>query len=396
MRPTRLVLALSVVTALAAPAQARGYKTNLQHRPRLTFDGRDAAHITRTRDRILARQHPWADAYEALRDLAETGRIKPNGTSGWQNQGDKWAVLYGDEVGNGLIARAKATVVWLAEQGVDPAWRPLPKLPGQATSQGWLQQQAQEAKAEIEGMYAKFPGWRGYSVLNRGIVSAESLLVHAQAWDLLAALHAPLAPGGLDRGRDLLTGFAEDHSVYAAVIGLEKTNHIIRLAAGLGVAGIAFNDHDRYRWWKPGTWWSDPADWVERGERTCDAERRGGALFHQVESGAYAEGTAYHSYAEDLYSPFLQAYTRFDGDRPLLQSARLDRVHRWSVAIRMPDGARPPIDNAPISSFRTGYLVNRLPRGSRDAAQRALFGWDWTDQGYADIRGAPALDLLAA
>ncbi len=379
----------------SGPCQAGGYKTGLTHRPRAAFDGRDAAHLARVRDRIHAQQRPWSDAYAALRDLAEQGATVHHSAHGWKQQSDKWVHLYGQEVDNGLVARAKATVAWLGAQGVDPPWRPLPRLAGQTTPDGWLRTQARQARDVIDAMYDRFPGWRGYGVLTRGIVSADSLMVHAQAWDLLAACPRAWALD-LDRPKARLVAFAEDHQFYAPIVSAEKDNHRIRIDAGVGVAGIVLNDHTRARWWKPWTWWEDPADWVRRPEKTLDPERRGGHLRAQIESGAYAEGMAYHAYAEDMYSPFMLVYTRFDGARPMLQSARLDRAHRWSVALRLPDGQRPPVDNSPLASFRTGYLVNRLPRGSRDAAQRALFGWDWADQGHPGARGARALDLLAA
>lgn len=390
-----LTLSLVLLLLCALPSQAGGYKRGLTHRPRATFDARDAAHVTRTRDRIHAQQRPWSDSYAALRDLAENGTAVAHGAHNWNGQPDKWAVLYGREVQNGLVARAKATVAWLGAQGVDPAWRPLPRLPGATTPESWLRQQAQQSKAIIDGIYAKFPGWRGYGVLNRGIVSAESLMVHSQAWDLLAAL--PRAWNlDLGPGRKKLIELAEDHQFYAPIVSAEKDNHRIRIDSGVAVAGIVFGDHTASKWWKPWSWWENPECWVERAEKTVDPEHRKGHMRTQIESGAYAEGTAYQAYAEDMYSPFMLAYTRFDGAKPLMQSARLDRSHRWSVALRLPDGLRPPVDNAGFSSLRTGFLVNRFARGSRDAAQRALFGWDWADQGYADARGSRALELLAA
>lgn len=393
MRPT-LTLTLALLVALAAQAQAAGYKRGLTHRPRASFDARDPAHLARARDRIHAQERPWADAYAALRAHAD-GPVVHHSAHAWKNQPDKWVHLYEREVRNALVARAKAAVAWLGTQGVDPAWRPLPRLPGEATPEGWLRQQAREARQIVDGVYDRFPGWRGYGVLTRGIVAAESLMVNAQAWDLLAA--CPQAWGlDLAPGKKRLVQLAEDLQFYAPIVSGEKDNHRIRIDAGVAVAGIVFNDHDRARWWKPGTWWEDPADWVKRAEKTLDPERKGSHLRHQIESGAYGEGTAYHAYAEDMYSPFFVVYTRFDGARPFLQSARLDRAHRWNVALRLPDGARPPVDNSPLSAFRTGYPVNRLPRGSRDAGQRALFGWDWADQGYYGVGGARALDLLAA
>lgn len=393
----RVLLPAALLLTLAAPLQARGWRRDIAHRPRATLDARDAGHLARLRDRLLAREAPWAAAYEHLRDLAETGRAVPHGQSGWRGQPDRWAALYGREVQNGLVARAKAAVAWLATQGVDPAWRPLPRLPGQATPQGWLRAQAAEAAAIIGGMYDDWPGWRGYAVLNRGIVSGESLLVHAQAWDLLAGLPASLRPP-LQEAGERIAALAEDHCFYAPLVGHMHNNHPIRVAAGLVVAGVVRNDHDRYRWWKPWTWDADPADWVRRGERELDPERRGSDLRRQAGSGAWAEGTSYHAYSADLYAPAHWAYVRAGGAAmdPFL-SGRLARLSDWSLAIRLPDGRRPAIDNAALSAHVAGaYLVNRLARGSRDADQRRRLGWDWVDQGQPGLRGSRALELLAA
>lgn len=392
-----LTLALGLTFLLAPPLAARGWRRDISHRPRATLDGRDAAHLARLRAHIQAQEAPWSLAYAHLRDLAETGQVRAHGSWGWKGQPDKWAALYGQEVQNGLIARAKAAVVYLATQGVDPPWRPLPKLPGQATSQGWLTQQAAEAARAIEGLYDDWPGWRGWSVLNRGIVSAESLMVHAQAWDLLAALPSGLRPR-LDAAQEKVTNLAEDHCFYGRLLDVDKTNHPIRLNAGLASAGVIMNQHDRYRWWKPWTWDADTSEWVERGEQRLDPERRGSALRHQIESGAYGEGTSYFNYAASLYAAFHWSYQRAGGSgfRPLV-SARLDRVDRWGAAIRLPDGRRPSVDNAPLSRFgHAAYLVNRLPQGSRGADQRRVLGWDWVDQGYPEITGARALELLSA
>lgn len=396
--PIRSLAASLLVLLLgsASPALARGYKKGLDHRPRMAFDARDTAHLARVRDRIMAQEKPWSDAYADLRQLADTGRVVAHGAHGWRSQSDKWVHLYGQEVNNALVARARAAVVWLGSQGVDPTWLPLPKLPGQATSQGWLQREAAASAAVIDGMWTKVQGWKGFGVLNRMIVSSESLLVHAQAYDLLAGLPANLRPD-LSKSAANLADFAEDHQRWGWTVDGQDGNHGLRVRAGLGAAAVAINKHDGYRWWKPWTWREDPADWVRCAERELDAERKGSDLRAQVGGGAYAEGTSYHAYAEAMYAPFFLAYVRFDGSRPLRRSPRLEAAERWSVAIRLPGGARPAVDNGSISSLLAGgFVTNRLGASSSSAAQRQLLGWDWRDQGAPGIRGARAYELLAA
>ena len=68
------ILVLIARPALADPT----WEKQLSHRPRLTFDGRDRAHLDRTIDRIKNKLEPWATSYGNLRDLAEDAKRYPS------------------------------------------------------------------------------------------------------------------------------------------------------------------------------------------------------------------------------------------------------------------------------------------------------------------------------
>jgi hypothetical protein len=399
-----LSLAFFLGTALllllfASSAYADSYfRGDLRHRPRLAFDGRDGAHIARVIQRINNDETPWSSAYRALRDLAEKGSVVNHRNSGWEKKDDKYAVLYGQEAKNGRIASAKAFVAWLYSRGLDPAWRPLPRLPGHSSPREWVKRQAADAARVIESMYDDWPCYRGFSVINRGIVAADSLVMHCVAFDLLSALPASLRPS-LGKAEECLGNLASDFQYWYFTVDGYDNNHPIRVSSALGVAAVAINRHDRYRWWKPGTWWHRPSKWIAKAEKELHPVRRSSNLYYQLRRGACAEGTGYHQYAGDLYMPFFFAYNRFlsGGGVPFLQSNLVTEGERWEVQLRLPDGRRPVIDNSRLlRDTMPAYFLSRARGGVRSAADRTLFLWDWKRAGYPGIGGRQAIFLLAA
>lgn len=391
-----------VLSALAGHTRHAGAETyfrgDLQHRPRLVFDSRDGAHLARVIDHIDKKEQPWTAAYEALRDDAEKGVVVSHTQSGWKSQKDKWAVLYGRETENGRVARAKAAVAWLYVKGLDPAFRPLPRLPGDATPDGWVKKQAAESVKIIEGMYDDWPCWRGASVMDRGIVAADSLVGHAQAYDFLAALPAPYAVS-LDTADRRLGELAGDFHFWLFTIKGQKSNHGIRVASGLGTAAIVLNRHDRYRLLKPGTWYERPSRWIKHAAKLLHPTDKGSNLAYQLETGAFGEGTSYHRYAADLYLPFFFGYDRFlsGGGVPFLKSDPVNDAAAWSLDLRLPDGRRPVVNNATVGhDALVGILLSQVPGGARSDRDQTNLLWDWQKSGYPGAGGSRSLELLGA
>ncbi|RMG15033.1 MAG: hypothetical protein D6731_09225 [Planctomycetota bacterium] len=399
MTPLRSFLFATLLLTAGVPARAESdFEGRLTHRPRVGFDGRDAAHIARTIQRIENREEPWAGAYARLRDRAEQGRPIPHGGSGWKTKPDPYSVLYGQEAHNGEIAAAKATVAWLWTQGLDPSWRPLPRLPGEASPEGWIRRQAQEAADILDGLYDDWPVWRGFEVLDRGIKAADALVMQLAAYDLLAALPASLRPG-LQRAERRLGNLASDLRFWEWLLALWRNNHTVRVASGLGMAAVVLNRHRRYRWYDPKTWWHRPKGWMRAATRRLHPTRRSSAWRHQAQAGAWAEGTSYFHYAADLALPFFSTYQRFLSGRgvPYLSSDAVNDPVAWCIGLRLPDGRRPIVDNARLYFDTTpGYFLSRGRGRSRSSADQELFLWDWKRSGYPGARGRRALFFFAA
>lgn len=392
---TLALLTIALAGALAQRAAADPYfEGRLRHRPRLTFDGRDGAHVQRVVGHLAAQEAPWRGAYVAIRNLAETGQAVRHSAHNWSGQSDPYNVLYAQEAQNGRIARAKAAAAWLYAQGLNPGWRPIPG----ADPAAWARQQAEEAAEIIAGMYDDWPCWRGFDVINRGIVAASSLQAHAEAYDLLAALPAHLRPG-LGGAESRLGALATDFSFWIFTVDAQDNNHTLRVAAGLGTAAIGINRYDRYRWWNPGTWYSRPKDWAQKAERRLHPTHWRSDLRYQTSAGCYAEGTSYYLYAADCYMPFMFGYTRFrsGGGVPFLRSSQVSGAARWCVDLRLPDGRRPVVDNARASwDHYPAYFLSRIPGGARSADDQAAFLWDLEQTGHPGFNGSHALGLLAA
>lgn len=392
-------VALAIAASMTPALGGGQFRADVRHRPRLAFDGRDAAHVQRVIARIDAQEQPWAGAYAALRDLIDRAQPIDHRTSGWKSKDDEWAVLYGEQTRNGQLATAQALVAWLWTQGLDPAWRPLPALPGEATPRGWVIQQATAARRTIEAMYDDWPCWRGFGVINRGIVAADSLVMHCTAYDLLAGLPGALR-GDLETAERRLGDLAAALRRWFWIVDSYDNNHDMRVASGLGIAALTLNRLDRYRWWRPGTWWHRPKGWMAKATRSLHPTGRTSDLRYQASTGAYAEGTSYYHYAADLFLPFFFAYERVlgaSGDVAFLRSDTVNDLARWSVELRLPNGARPIVDNARLLRDTTpGYFLSRLGRGVRSAGDRELLLWDYTRAGFPGVGGRRAAFLMAA
>ncbi len=136
-------------------------------------------------------------------------------------------------------------------------------------------------------------------------------------------------------------------------------NWHLRAYAGLGLAALALADH-------PGLSGSTPQQWAERAYdlviRTLD---------YQVEGtdGGYAEGPFYHRYAADVYLPYMWALKRLTGT-DLFALPKVQKLHDWSLNLRLPSGRRPNIDDGHLDDFYGHYLAGLDADGGEHR-------WDW-------------------
>lgn len=374
------------------------FRGDLKHRPRMSFDGRDSQHLQRVASRVNAQAEPWASSYKALVNLAKNGQTKDHRSSGWKSKSDPYAVLYGEQTKNAQVAKAKAFLAWfyLSTQS-NPSWHPLPTTQGSVDK--WIRQQINDSVNILEQMYDRWPCYKGFKVINRGIVAADALTLSSEAYDFLAALPRAYQPSQsrMNKAADRIANLASDFRFWSFSIA-GKTNHDIRVASGLGAAAISLNRYNKYRWYKPGTWYKRPGGWMKCSLKHLDPRRRRSDLSYQLSAGAYNEGSSYYHYAADLYLPFLFAHNRFlSGRGGLFTHPKVIQGSRWLAEISLPDGRRPAIDNSPfIKDSTPGYWLSRANGARADAATRRLMLWDWKNAKYPGASGRRAVNLMAS
>lgn len=396
-----IIFAIAASQCVSSLEAGPEYQKQLTHRPRMSFDGRDTAHIARFVQRINTQEEPWASAYTGQVSKAKNGSWTDHRSSGWEGQSDKYAKLYSAETRNGELARAKAFVAWLyTTRGLNPGWSPLPRLNGQSSTDAWVRQQIEDAVQIINKMYKDWPCHRGFKVINRGIVAADSLALHCEAYDFLAALPKSWQPSKsqMKGAESRLADFASDLRFWAFTVSFQNTNHGIRVASGLGHAAIALNRYSGSKWWKPGTWYKRPQGWFDCARKMLDPNRRRSDLALQISTGAYAEGSSYYRYAADMYLPFFFAHARFNsGQGSFLNNPKVIKAARWLVDCRLPDGRRPAIDNSPVVKDTTiAFFLSRAAGAKPAANEQRLFLWDFQQAGQPGMTGRRSVNLMAA
>ena len=204
---------------------------------------------------------------------------------------------------------------------------------------------------------------------NEGEVVAQ----YAVAYDILHPYAAANAPQALQAMRSIL-GEEADRLWKGIVIGkvglgpfkvkirLHETPHLdnwhIRTYGGLGLAAMALSEYTSGE----GT----PQEWADRALKMVTS-----SLDFQIEErdGGYAEGPFYSRYAADVYLPYLFALknrTSLD----LFADPKIEKTHKWSLNLRLPNGRRPNIDDGHVDDFYGHYLAAVQANGG-------VHRWDW-------------------
>lgn len=204
---------------------------------------------------------------------------------------------------------------------------------------------------------------------NEGEVVAQ----YAVAYDMLHPYAAANAPQALQAMRSIL-GEEADRLWKGIVIGkvglgpfpvkirLHETPHLnnwhIRAYSGLGLAALALSEYTGGE----GT----PQAWADRALAMVR-----GSLDFQIEGrdGGYAEGPFYSRYAADVYLPYLFALKNRTG-LDLFGDPKIEKMHEWSLNLRLPNGRRPNIDDGHLDDFYGHYLAAVQANGG-------VHRWDW-------------------
>ena len=201
----------------------------------------------------------------------------------------------------------------------------------------------------------------------------EVVAQYAVAYDILHSYAAANDPQALQEMRSIL-GEEADRLWKGIVIGkvglgpfpvkirLHETPHLdnwhIRAYGGLGLAALALSEYNSGE----GT----PQEWADRA-----LEMVTGSLDFQIEGrdGGYAEGPFYSRYAADVYLPYLFALKNRTG-LDLFAGPKIEKMHEWSLNLRLPNGRRPNIDDGHLDDFYGHYLAAVQANGG-------VYRWDW-------------------
>lgn len=228
------------------------------------------------------------------------------------------------------------------------------------------------------------------SDFDQDIHLADAVVGFATAYDLLEGIGLTAEERAAIRAR--MIELAEtDYDYFAIRFGAIHEafggNHGTKTAAAMGMLALVLNHHpDAYRWMAYAV-----------------------TQFHALEDGMTSadgvvnEGPFYHLYSAQTHLPFLLAYHDLSGglamDYPSacalrgedgcdLHTARSypspltwDRItaqHEWGVRTRLPDGTRPPVDDAFLVGYYGGLLDDPVMRWDWLDAPAAPYFSDWT------------------
>ena len=150
--------------------------------------------------------------------------------------------------------------------------------------------------------------------------------------------------------------------LFPVKIRLHETPHLdnwhIRAYGGLGLAAMALSEYASGE----GT----PQEWADRALEMVTS-----SLDFQIEGrdGGYAEGPFYSRYAADVYLPYLFALENRTG-LDLFADPKIEKMHEWSLNLRLPNGRRPNIDDGHLDDFYGHYLAAVQANGG-------VHRWDW-------------------
>jgi hypothetical protein len=155
-------------------------------------------------------------------------------------------------------------------------------------------------------------------------------------------------------------------------------NWHVRAYGGLGMAALVLRDHE-------GRDGATPQDWADNA---FDLVTR--SMEHQIEAtdGGYAEGPFYSRYAADVYLPFMFALKNVVAV-DLFSDPKIEKMHDWSLNLRLPNGRRPNIDDGHLDEFYGHYLAAVDADGS-------VHLWDWQNNSTGlYVREFSEMDAIA-
>lgn len=318
------------------------------------------------REPILARldRQPWASALQILEEDAARSLVEPD-PEHWDHD---------THASNGQTAMAAAMIAWLFDDAEAAA-------------------HAREAMALLTDDFEtnlqwdvniRMPGTLMGFTFAHDLLSGTALFPEAEA----SALQGKLTT----ITKKFFDAYVVQDPTRQALLGVSQNNHPIRTAAAIAAVALAFDEHP------------DASRWADFAISELDYLWGPGGQYVQADGGV-SEGPHYHAFA---FSPSvalaLALRNGLDAERtfarsclnrqdidpwaghgcvegeplswtdPLDAGPMVDSVD-WSIALRLPDGDRPPLGDAYLVPFNGAPLV-----APGSAAHRL---WDWqTSEAY--------------
>lgn len=290
----------------------------------------------------------------------------------------------------------------------------------------WLHQDAARAQVAIEAFDALQTDFQNNHEWDVNIRMPAPLIGFTGAWDLL------LAGGFLDAGQEeayadkvititdlFFEEYIDDPVTLGQLLGFAQNNHPLRTAAAVGVPGLAFRDrHPEAQEW---------LDWAASETRWL----LGPDGQYVMADGAVSEGPYYSAFGLSAVLAFLVAMdnglpegspltwdcrNRVDTDpftsegceegaamswENPLDDPWFQRTMTWSLALRLPDGLRPPKADANLVQQNGGALLAAAVWGDAAAdptlrADAPAWVWDWMENSAYPADTTRAMDLTAA
>ncbi len=259
----------------------------------------------------------------------------------------------------------------------------------------WFEQDCSRAAKVIEAVSRLQTNWDDHSGWGINIRMPSSLMHYTSAWDLMVASDCDYEGADeilAEKLTSITAAFFDryilDPFYREASIGLTQNNHPIRTAAAIGMVGLAFEDvhPDATAWlnWAVSELdylWGPDGRYVQPGGAVNEGPHYYGyafaptvgfliALHHGSDPGRLYERDCINRSDLDPWT----GHNCVDGEafvflNPLVQEHFWKTVD-WSLSLRLPDGRRAPVADAPLKSQVAAAILPAF--GAPD-----YFTWDW-------------------
>jgi hypothetical protein len=333
------------------------------------------------RDTILGRldREPYATIFDELQARAAQDRVEPE-EGGWDH--GAWGH-------NAEIAQHNAMLAWLLDD----------------------RDAAERALAELDALDDDFESSTTWDV---NIRMPHVLMGFTNALDLLRGTDF-ISPAQVDDAtlklttinREFFERYIETDVYRLTALYPSQNNHSIRTAAAIGYVALAFpDDPDADQWaswafseldylWGPDGQYVQPDGGVSEGPFYFGfAWGVSTALFFAVDNAMPAGQVLTRDCRNRQTLPPWDGQTCVEGEAFTFQNPLHDPLYHatvaWSLALRLPDGSRPPLADAYLNPFNGAALLTGVP----GVSDPGMYRWEWESNRTDPLHMTHGADLI--